>query len=107
MPSVSDLVALGARLGMFLGILGLGVALGSALALQELQSMCISIGALPTPGTPITQDVLATMPCWQSAQRLQSVANTAGKAGGVLLLVGGVCDRFEEPIAERVRGVIG
>lgn len=84
------------RLALFVGVMGIGLALGAHLGLQQLQTSCIQAGALPTPGARVTDPaVLQSMPCWNGAKRLQWIANTAGKASAVLLLGGGVLDRFE------------
>jgi hypothetical protein len=98
----TDFVGLLARLGLFGGVLALGVALGGTLALQELQQMCIAVGELPAPGTPIEPRTLQALPCYRSAQTLQTIANTAAKAGAILLLGGGVLERFEGPLAEQL-----
>lgn len=97
-----DRVALTTQTALFLGVLALGVSLGAAIGLAQLQSSCIAAGGLPTPGTPIPKGGMAVFPCWPGAQRLQLIANRAGAFAGFLLIGGAVLDRCEERVREVV-----
>lgn len=93
---------LGVQVSLMLGVLSIGVALGTAISLQQHQQACIAADVLPKPGAQINPVVLGGNPCWATAKQLQSIANNAGIAGAILLLGGALTDRFEEEIVEVV-----
>ena len=98
----TDYYQLGVQVVLFCGVLAIGIALGAALGLVELQTSCVAAGKLPAPGASLVGIDLEANACWQGATRMQAIANYSGGLGAVLLLGGGVLDRFEE----RVRGVV-
>jgi len=92
------------RLALYFGLLGLGAALGLAVGLNQLQHACIAAGVMPSPGTPmsVARGMLATNPCWDSALLLQHLSNRIGIGAGILLILGGVLDRFGDRVAEAI-----
>lgn len=96
-------VALGAKVAMFCGILGIGVALGAAFGLSILQEACIGAGQLPAPGVTVLPGTLEDNACWDGAKQLQSIANGSGILGAGAVLVGGLADRFDDRLLEVVR----
>lgn len=99
----SEAIELGAKIALFVGMLAFGVMLGAAVGLAELQQSCIATGKLPAPGVPVLPGTLEELACFESARRLKLLANGAGILGAVLLLGGGLLDRYGGRIAE-VRG---
>lgn len=95
-------VELVGKVALFLGVLGIGVALGASLGLSELQTSCMAAGKLPASGSFLMPGQLNDNACWEGAQFMQSVANTAGYLGAGLLLGGGVLDRYEDRVVEVV-----
>lgn len=97
-----DRFELASTLTLFVGMLCLGVALGTALGLQQLQSSCVAVGSLPHPGSPIPPTNLEGNACWEGATSLQTIANGAGIASALLLLSGAVIDRFDDEIRDSI-----
>lgn len=95
-----DGLALTTQIALFVGVLGLGLSLGTTIGLAELQSSCIAAGGLPEPGTPIPDDGMGVFPCWPGAQRLQWIANKSAYAAAALLLGGALLDRFDDRVRE-------
>lgn len=89
-----------AKTAMFTGVLAIGIALGAAIGLNELQTSCVAAGKLPTPGATLIGVDIDENACWQGAKYLQGVANGSGVLGAVLALGGGVLDTYEERVRE-------
>jgi hypothetical protein len=90
---------LGKRLSLSLGLVALGAAMAWAISLMLLQSAAIQAGALPAPGTRLTDAGLVKQnPLWIAARTLQSLADGVGVVGAVLVLVYGVVDRYEDEV---------
>lgn len=89
-----------AKTAMFTGVLAIGIALGAAIGLNELQTSCVAAGKLPTAGTPLININLEENACWQGAKYLQDVANGSGVVGAALALFGGILDTYKERVLE-------
>jgi len=88
------------RLALSLGLLALGAAMAWTVSLSLLQSAAINAGALPQPGSPIAGDGYQTNPLWQAAKTLQTLANTTGVVGALLLVAYGAVDYYGTPEVE-------
>lgn len=98
-----DVVPFAVQIALLLGMLGIGVALGTTLGARQLLTACLDSGALPVlPGTGVRHGQFANHACVEGVQTLQSVATTAGGGGAVLLLAGGVLDTFSDRVREVV-----
>lgn len=85
---------------LFVGVLAIGIALGSSWGLAELQTSCMESGRLPQAGNMVLTGALDENACWDGALRMQSIANASGLIGGVLLISGGIIDRYDERIRD-------
>lgn len=100
---MSEHYEIGVQILLFLGVLAIGIALGSAVGLSIHQQTCTAAGQLPAPGSVVLPGQLDGNACWQGALQLQHLANITGGIGAVLLLLGGLADTYDE----RVREVLG
>lgn len=95
-----DRFELAVQTTLFCGVLALGVALGAAIGLNELQTSCVAAGKLPTPGSVLLGGQINDNACWEGAERMQAIANTAGAIAGAMLLGGAIADTYEERVKE-------
>jgi hypothetical protein len=98
-----DWLYLNIRVSFMIGMLALGSALAFTLALMLLQDAAIAQGVFPPPGAPVGPGGAFERPdgpLWHAAKQYQTFANVSGLIGLVLVLWGGIADRYQDNILE-------
>lgn len=103
--TADDWLYLNIRISFMIGMLALGSALAFTLALTQLQSAAIAAGVFPPPGAPVGPTGAFDRPdgpLWDAAKQFQSFANASGAVGLLLVMWGGIADRYQDTILEVV-----
>jgi len=90
------------RMALSIGLLALGAAMAWTFSLAMLQNAAIAAGVFPQPGAIVEAAMYKSSPFWDTAKRLQLLANTAGGAGLVLLVGYGVADHYWPDLVDEV-----